>query len=259
MLMSKPVDNSDDKGRHDILGMRVTVTSLHRATERVIQLSGSGVGSYVCAANVHMCMEAYRDGVFQAVVNSAALVVPDGKPLMWWMRSFGIDEAQQVRGPDLFLSVCDKASQSDIPIALYGAASETLDRLQKYLIDRYPDLNIVCAISPPFKPLTEVEQDGFLDQIRASGAKILFVGLGCPKQENWMAANVVKLDLAMLGVGAAFDFFSGDKQVAPEWMRQAGLEWLHRLFSEPGRLWKRYLINNPYFVCLYIKTLLGKW
>ena len=121
--------------------------------------SESRSGSYICAANVHMCMEAYRDNAFQAVVNKAEMVVPDGKPLIWWMRSFKVREAQQVRGPDLFLSVCEKASQRDIPIALYGASQGTLDRLCQYLKLKYANLSVVCAISPPFKPISENEQD----------------------------------------------------------------------------------------------------
>jgi len=257
--MNKPVVDVSHATYHSILGMNVAVTSLKQATERVIQLSESRTGGYVCAANVHMCMEAYRDSAFRAVVNKAALVVPDGKPLMWWMWSFGVSEAKQVRGPALFLSVCDRAGQSDIPVALYGASPDTLDRLQECLRHKYPNLKIVCAISPPFRPISENEQIRFLDQIRDSGARVLFVGLGCPKQENWMASNTASLDLVMLGVGAAFDFYSGSKKVAPEWMISAGLEWMHRLFSEPGRLWKRYLINNPYFVYLYIRELLGKY
>jgi N-acetylglucosaminyldiphosphoundecaprenol N-acetyl-beta-D-mannosaminyltransferase len=255
--MNKPLDKPESGSYHGILGMNVAVTTLPQAVERVMQLSCMRKGSYVCAANVHMCMEAYRDKAFQAVVNNAALVVPDGKPLMWWMWSFGASEAKQVRGPDLFSAVCEHASENGIPVALYGASPGTLERLQKYMIGKYPGIDISCAISPPFRLLSEEEQQDFLDSIGASGARILFVGLGCPKQENWMANNAPKLDLVMLGVGAAFDFYSGDKKVAPEWMRKAGLEWLHRLLSEPGRLWKRYLLNNPYFIYLYVKSLIG--
>jgi N-acetylglucosaminyldiphosphoundecaprenol N-acetyl-beta-D-mannosaminyltransferase len=235
-----------------VMGMRVDVTSLDGATEQLVNIVASRGGGYVCAANVHMCMEAHDDEGFQQIVNDAALVVPDGKPLVWWMRAFGIRAAQQVRGPDLFLSVSNAASAQGIPVSLYGGTSEVLGGLQEFLKSQYPALRIANAISPPFRELTENEERNYIDEINKSGAKILFVGLGCPKQEKWMAHNAKRVAAVMVGVGAAFDFYAGTKKMAPEWMKKAGLEWLHRLFSEPRRLWKRYLWNNPRFVYRFI-------
>jgi len=143
-------------------------------------------------------------------------------------------------------------------VALYGGGLATLAKLQKFLLQAYPGLTIGCAISPPFRPLSEDERNAYTAKIRNSGARILFVGLGCPKQEKWMAENVTQLNLVMLGVGAAFDFYAGDKKVAPAWMRKAGLEWLHRFISEPHRLWKRYLMNNPHFVYLYLRAIIRR-
>ena len=257
--MDKATDQPDGLVNFNILGMNVAVTSLEVASGQVLELSNTSSGSYVCAANVHMCMEAYRDHDFQSVVNNAVLVVPDGKPLMWWMRALGEKRAQQVRGPDLFLDVCDKAGKNGTPVALYGGSPDVLKHLQAYLTRHYPDLIVTCAISPPYRPLSEKEQNVDLEKIRSSGARILFVGLGCPKQENWMASYYQKLDVVMLGVGAAFDFYSGEKKVAPEWMRKVGLEWLYRLLSEPGRLWRRYLYNNPVFIYQFLKAFIGKY
>jgi N-acetylglucosaminyldiphosphoundecaprenol N-acetyl-beta-D-mannosaminyltransferase len=237
-------------GRSDfkVLGLRVDVTSLDQATEYVIQRSQTDKNGYVCAANVHMCMESHDDEGFQKIVNGAALVVPDGKPLVWWMRAFGINNAKHVRGPDLFLSICDKASKHRIPIGLYGGTQDALAKLQEFFGRQLPALEIACAISPPFRKLTKNEKNEFLETINKSGAKILFLGLGCPKQERWMAHNKDRVNALMVGVGAAFDFYAGTKKIAPIWMIKLGLEWLYRLTTEPGRLWKRYLMNNPRFV-----------
>lgn len=243
----------------EILGMKVAVTSIEKATESVVDLSVAGHGGYVCAANVHMCMESHDDKEFQRVVNGAALVVPDGKPLAWWMKAFGEKDANQVRGPDLFLSVCSKASQNDISIGLYGGTQDTLSKLQEFLNRQLPTLNIACAISPPFCELTQDEQTEFLKTINESGVKILFLGLGCPKQERWMAKNEDKINAVMIGVGAAFDFYAGTKNIAPSWMMMLGLEWLYRLISEPGRLWKRYLMNNPRFIFYFSVARLMKY
>lgn len=240
---------------HSILGIKVAVTSLPAAVDRVIQLSGESHGGYVCAANVHMSMEAYDDEDFRATVNNAALVVPDGRPLMWWLKTFCCKEAQQVRGPDLFISVAKAASEAGIPVALYGGAAQALEKLKKYLVERFPGLLIACAISPPYRPLSVDEDRTYTEVLNASGARILFVGLGCPKQEKWMESHKSNLDMAMLGVGAAFDFYSGEKSLAPSWMSKAGLEWFHRLLSDPRRLWRRYLKTNPRFAYLYLKEL----
>jgi N-acetylglucosaminyldiphosphoundecaprenol N-acetyl-beta-D-mannosaminyltransferase len=247
-MVVKHEDSVSGRSDFNVLGLRVGITSLEQATEYVIQSSQAEKKGYVCAANVHMCMESHDDEDFQQIVNGASLVVPDGKPLVWWMRAFGVNNAKQVRGPDLFLNVCNKASQHGIPIGLYGGTQDALDKLQEYFKYKLPNLNVVCAISPPFRELTQEEQAGFLDIINESGAKILFLGLGCPKQERWMAHNKDKINALMIGVGAAFDFYAGTKKIAPAWMMKIGLEWLFRLITEPGRLWKRYLMNNPRFV-----------
>ena len=235
----------------DILGLNVAVTNIDDAAKYIAGHAERGLGGYVCAANVHMCMESYDNNDFMQVVNNAAIVVPDGKPLFWWMKMFGVQTAQQVRGPDLFLKLCQISEKSGLQVGLYGGSEKALAALQKYIHLNYPSLNLVKLISPPYRSLAEEEQASYITEINESGVKILFVGLGCPKQEKWMASNEDSVNAIMVGVGAAFDFYAGTLKMAPEWMKTCGLEWLYRLFSEPRRLWKRYLYNNPRFILLF--------
>lgn len=234
------------------MGLPIAVTTAREAAECIVDNAMLGRRGYVCAANVHMCMEAADDREFLEVVRNAALVVPDGKPLYWWMKAFGEKYAQQVRGPDLFRVLCGEASKRDVAIGLYGGSPDVVRKLEVFLKLKFPSLHIAVAISPPYRDLTPAEEAQFISQINSSGASILFVGLGCPKQEKWMAKNTKTISPIMIGVGAAFDFYAGTKKSAPDWMKGAGLEWLHRLISEPKRLWKRYLWNNPRYVCRFL-------
>lgn len=239
----------DDIRRLPILTMPVAVTSYDDAAGRILRRAAAGQGShYVCVANVHMCMESFDCPEFRRVVREADLVVPDGRPLVWGLKLLGAPEALQVRGSDLLLRLCSDAAVSGVPIGLYGGTPESLRDFESFLLQRFPQLEVACRISPPFRPLTEAEDHADVLQINASGARILFVGIGCPKQENWMAAHRGLVKCVMVGVGAAFDFFSGRKRHAPRWMQQAGLEWLFRLANDPRRLWKRYLKHNPRFL-----------
>ncbi len=239
-----------------ILGMRVDVTSLADAVSKIDDWVGQNSGRYVCVSNVHMCMESFDDTGFQNIVNDADLVVPDGKPLVWSQSLLGVRDAQQVRGMDLMLSLCEHSAQAGISVGFYGGTDEILDKLGKVLNDRFQKLQIDCVIAPPFRPITTQENDAFIAKINDSGVRILFVGIGCPKQERWMAENRAKVDCVMLGVGAAFDFIAGEKRHAPRFMQSMGLEWLFRLLSEPRRLWKRYLKHNPRFVWCFAGQLI---
>lgn len=239
-----------------ILGMRVDVINLPHAASQIDDWANQGGGRYVCVSNVHMCMESFDDIGFQNIVNGADLVVPDGKPLVWSQSLLGAQDAQQVRGMDLMLSLCERSAQAGIPIGFYGGTEKILDKLGKVLNDRFPKLQINCVITPPFRPITAQESDEFITRIIDSGVRILFVGIGCPKQERWMAENRAKVDCVMLGVGAAFDFIAGEKRHAPRFIQSMGLEWLFRLLSEPRRLWKRYLKHNPRFVWCFASQLI---
>jgi N-acetylglucosaminyldiphosphoundecaprenol N-acetyl-beta-D-mannosaminyltransferase len=233
--------------RH-VLGMRVDATNYAEATTRVIAWAREGAPRTVCVANVHMAMEAWDDPSFQALVNAADLVTPDGMPLVWALRHLGVPGATRVYGPTLTLHVCELAAHEGVPVAFHGGSPEAIKALVPALQARYPNLQIAYAASPPFRPATPDEDTATIAAIRASGARILFVGLGCPKQEKWMADHRDRLPLVQLGVGAAFDFHAGRVRQAPPLLQRLGLEWAFRLAMEPHRLAKRYFRHNPRFV-----------
>lgn len=254
MNVSDSMMNSISK----VISMNVHVTFLEQSSDQILLLANDKSSSYVCVSNVHMCMEVYDDHNFASVVNSADLVVPDGRPIFWAQRLLGFNEAQQVRGQDLMNYLCANAARNQLNIGLYGGSSEAvLSKVRAELLKLHPELQIPYAYSPPFKNLSSLEMADIADAINTAGVNILFVGIGCPKQELWMAAQKGSVNCVMLGVGAAFDFISGSKSHAPRWMQYAGLEWLFRLISEPSRLWKRYLIQNPRFIFYFIKQLLS--
>jgi len=228
--------------------MPVAITSYEDAGQRIMAVANRNIGKYVCVANVHMCMEAYDSPEFNAVVDNADLVVPDGVPIVWSLKALGEKTATQVRGSDLLLHLCKEAEKSGTSIGLYGGTPESLLDFKSFLKREYPALKIAFSSSPPFRELTTAEKNSYVEEINQSDVRILFVGIGCPKQEKWMAEHHDKLSCVMIGVGAAFDFFSGRKKHAPLWMQKNGLEWLYRLASDPRRLWKRYLKHNPRFI-----------
>jgi len=238
--------------RISILGMKTDVISVSEATDHIahqlIPSTHQTGGKYVCASNVHMCMETHDDHSFKKIVNDADLVCPDGRPMVWAQKMFGEKNAKQVRGYDITLALCAQAAELGIPVGFYGATKKHLQKIQNVLRKQYPRLKINCAIAPPFRTLTKSEDQRDIDQINDSGVKILFVGLGCPKQERWMADHKDKLNCVMLGVGAVFDFISGEKKHAPKFVSNTGMEWLFRLACEPTRLAGRYLKHNPRFV-----------
>lgn len=237
--------------------MPVAVTSYTDSTTRIVNAAKESKGKYVCVSNVHMCMEAFDNVQFRQIVTNANLVVPDGMPLVWALNGLGEKMAQQVRGSDLMLHLCEEAQKQEIPIGLYGGTTGSLTDLIKFLNKEFPLLKISFFFSPPFRTLTPEEDNNYTNEINASGTKILFVGIGCPKQENWMAEHKDKLSCVMIGVGAAFDFFSGRKKHAPRWMQKAGLEWVFRLASDPKRLWRRYFKHNPRFIWYFGKQWLA--
>jgi N-acetylglucosaminyldiphosphoundecaprenol N-acetyl-beta-D-mannosaminyltransferase len=240
-----------------ILGMRVDATSYEDASRHVLHRAHNELPGYVCVATVHMTMEAYDSVEFQQVVNEAFLVVPDGRPLVWALKALGVREATQVRGTHLTTHIVESAAREGIPVGLYGGTPELLESLTQVLQERHSGLRVACTIAPPFRPLTPEEDEAVTREISESGVRILFVGIGCPKQERWMAAHKGRIPAVMLGVGAAFDFHAGRVHQAPGWMQAAGLEWLFRLMMEPRRLWKRYAKHNPRFVALLLLQLLG--
>jgi N-acetylglucosaminyldiphosphoundecaprenol N-acetyl-beta-D-mannosaminyltransferase len=237
--------------------MRVDGTSYEDAARRVVRWTHEKRQAYVCIGTVHMVMEAFDSRAFQRTVNGADLVTPDGMPLVWVLKTLGVKDASRVYGPNLMLRIAAQAAREDVPIGLYGGTPESLETLQKVLEEWFPGIKVACKIAPPFRPLTPEEDEAVTKEIIESGARILFVGIGCPKQEKWMAEHKERLPVVMLGVGAAFDFHTGRVHQAPGWMQAAGLEWMFRLMMDPRRLWKRYAKHNSRFVGLVLLQLLG--
>lgn len=240
-----------------ILDMRVDATNFGGAVARVLDWADRKESRYVCVATVHMVMEAYDDPTFRQLVNAADLVTPDGMPLVWSLKLLGTRDHERVYGPELTPRLLAAAESANVPVGFYGSAPGVLIHLLERVRQAYPRLQVMYAESPPFRPLTLREDEEVVRKINESGARILFVGLGCPKQERWMAGHRGNVQAVMLGVGAAFDFLAGTKPSAPRWMQNAGLEWLFRLLTEPRRLWRRYLKHNPRFAFLFILQLLG--
>ena len=245
--------------RVDVLGVGISAIDPDDALGEVTRWIDNGIQHYVCVTGVHGVMESQGDADLLRIHNESGLTTPDGMPMVWAAHRAGAKNTQRVYGPDLMLAVCERAAQRGWGCFLYGATDEVLDKLRSNLADRFPDLLIVGTHSPPFRPLTPEEDDAVIREINDSGAQIVWVGLSTPKQERWMATHVQRLRAPVLvGVGAAFDFLSGVKRQAPRWMQRSGLEWLFRLMLEPRRLWRRYMINNPWFLWLLLLTALGQ-
>jgi N-acetylglucosaminyldiphosphoundecaprenol N-acetyl-beta-D-mannosaminyltransferase len=239
--------------------MRVDAVEFPEAVRRIVAWAEEGRGRTVCAANVHMVMEAWDDPSFRAVVNGADLVVPDGQPLVWALRLAGAPQRARVRAaPDLVLALLHECARRGLRAGLYGGAPDVLADLAANARRHVPGLRLVYEWSPPFRPLTAAEDETVVGDIRAAGVQLLLVGLGCPKQERWMAAHRERLPCVMVGVGAAFDMLAGRTGNAPRWLRGAGLEWVYRLLQEPRRLWRRYLWHNPRFLVLLARETLRR-
>ncbi len=241
-----------------ILGTRVDPVSYDTAAELILDWAKRHESRFVCVANVHVIMEAHDSSEFQRMLNAADMVTPDGMPLVWTMRRLGHPRQQRVYGPDLTLKLIRSAVKTNIPVGFYGSSPDVLERMTASFRALFPTLQINYSFSPPYRPATKEEDQAIIENINAADVRMLFVGLGCPKQERWIAEHRGKIRAVMLGVGAAFDFHAGTKQQAPLWMKRQGLEWLFRLIQEPARLWRRYLYHNPRFLILIAQQLLGK-
>lgn len=244
--------------KSDILAMQVDVTNLVDAVSNIFSLISNGEGGYICVANVHMCMETNDHLDFRQVVNDADLTVADGRPIYWAQKLLGFKQAKQIRGQSLMTELCRQSTLQNLRIGLYGGHNQVvLAKVTDALVKLFPQINICYQYSPPHRLLTEEENSKVIDDINEANVDILFVGIGCPKQEIWMAKNVTKLSCMQIGVGAAFDFIAGEKKHAPKWLQKIGLEWLHRLMNEPRRLAIRYLKQNPRFIYYFIKQYLA--
>lgn len=244
--------------RTNILGVGVSAVNMPLATDQIESWIAAGARQYVCVTTVHGLTECQRDPELRRIHNRAGMVTPDGMPLVWVSRLRGQKHVRRVYGPDLLLAMCAISAQKGYRNYFYGGAEGVAQRLVERLSQRFPGLVVVGVESPPFRPLSAEEDQAAVERINLAAPDLVWVGLGAPKQERWLAAHVGRIEApVLLGVGAAFDFHAGIKKQAPGWMQRAGLEWLFRLGSEPGRLWKRYLVNNPWFVWLVVLQLLG--
>jgi N-acetylglucosaminyldiphosphoundecaprenol N-acetyl-beta-D-mannosaminyltransferase len=185
------------------------------------------------------------------------MATSDGMPITWVLRKLGFPTQQRINGPDLMWKYCEKAEKDGQKIFFYGSTDEVLALLKARLMATFPALQIAEMYSPPFRELTEIEDAEIVSRINASGAGVVFIGLGCPRQELWMHQHRGKINAVMIGVGAAFNYHAGTTKRAPVWMQNAGLEWLHRLASDPRRLWKRYFVTNSIFIVAITAQLLG--
>lgn len=253
----KTSKNSIEKSnRVRVVSLFPDVVTHDTAIEKVAELVKNG-GGYVCFSTVHMVMESYDNAEYARKVNGADLIITDGMPLVWMQKLQGKKGASRVRANDLMIMLCEYAEKNNLSVGFYGGRQEVIDAILERAKKDFPNLRIAYAFSPPFRFLTEEEDKEITAEINRKQPDILFMGLGCPKQENWMAAHKDKVKAVMLGVGASFDFYAGNVKESPEWMGKLGLEWLFRLTQEPKRLWKRYLILNPRFMWLATMQLLG--
>ena len=236
----------------NILGVDIAVTNMKSVIYYLTKNMEKLRGEYVCVSNVHTTVMAYNDASYRNVQNSAAIAVPDGKPLSLICRIRGYKNAQRVAGPDLMPEILRISEMEGYRHYFYGSTEKTLESLESNIRRRYPKLNIVGTYSPPFRKLTTEEDERIIEEINAARPDFIWVGLGAPKQECWMYEHKGKLNGIMLGVGAAFDFHAGTAKRAPKWMQEFYLEWLYRLIQDPRRLMKRYVSSNAQFIWLIL-------
>jgi N-acetylglucosaminyldiphosphoundecaprenol N-acetyl-beta-D-mannosaminyltransferase len=236
-----------------VLSAPIDVIGWDDALAKLSYWSARRESRYICICNVHSVVTATLDSKFCRVVKEADMSTADGAPVAWAMRRKGYENQQRINGPDLMWRYCELAQSRDESIFFYGSTEETLAALKQKLIEAFPTLQIAGVISPPFRTMSQDEDAADIEQINASGAGVVLVGLGCPKQELWMATHRGNIHAVMVGVGGAFDYHAGTIKRAPLWMQKSGLEWFYRLCSEPRRLWKRYLVTNSLFIWYWLK------
>lgn len=249
MMTTIPADAAI--ARVNILGAGISALTMPLAVARILAWVEQGARQYVSVCTVHSVMEGRRSPAMRQAINGAGLATPDGMPLVWLGRRWSSAPVSRVYGPDLLLEVCRASVERGYSHFFLGGAAGVPELLAQKLQARFPGLAVAGAFSPPFRALSPAEDEQLIDRLNAAKPDIIWVGLGTPKQDLWMAGHRSRLDSPVLvGVGAAFDFHAGRIAQAPRWMQQAGLEWLFRLRQEPRRLWYRYLVYNPLFIAL---------
>jgi hypothetical protein len=245
-------------GKRNVLGVAIDVTDYEAAVEDILEAARVRKAFGVTALAVHGLMTGVLDDEQRFRLNALDLVVPDGQPVRWalnWIYGAGLRD--RVYGPNLTLEVCKRAEEEGLSVFFFGGTREILGQLRQNLLIRFPRLRVAGTMSSKFRCLTVPERDCLVEEIRSSGASIVFVGLGCPRQEIWAYEFREFISCPLLAVGAAFPFLAGTIEQAPCWMQDRGLEWLFRLSREPLRLWKRYVFLNPQFLALLMLQRLG--
>jgi N-acetylglucosaminyldiphosphoundecaprenol N-acetyl-beta-D-mannosaminyltransferase len=242
--------------KQPLINFSISTAKYQEFVQHIIELGSKKISSIVCVANVHMFIEAYKDPSFLNIINSAEVVTPDGKPLIVALKMlYGIKQ-DRVAGMDLLPDLLKEMSQQQLSVYFYGGTQAMLDKTGNYLKENYPSLKIAGLYSPPFKPLSAAEENEIVEKINSAAPAIIFVILGCPKQERWMASMKGRINAVMVGVGGALPVLIGLQKRAPLWMQNYALEWLFRLYQEPFRLFKRYAVTNSLFLWLMFKQLI---
>ena len=234
----------------EILKTNINVTNMSDTVKYIGEHLEDLRGKYICVSNVHTTVMSYENEEYRKIQNSAAMALPDGAPLSSYSRRKGYKQAQRVTGPDLMLELFAISKEKGYRHYFYGATEETLQSMRKVIERDYPGLEIAGMYAPPFRALTPEEDEQVVDRINASVPDFVWVGLGAPKQEQWMYQHMGQLQGVLIGVGAGFDYLAGYIKRAPRWMQKMSLEWLYRLLQDPKRLWRRYFTSNVKFICL---------
>lgn len=237
----------------EILKTNINVTNMRDAVAYIDAHVDALRGRYICVSNVHTTVMSYEDGQYRMIQNSAAMALPDGGPLSRYSRSVGFRDAGRVTGPDLMAELFRISGQRGYRHFFYGSTQQTLDAMAAALRREYPDMVVAGMYAPPFRPLTEEEDREIVGRINDARPDFVWVGLGAPKQEQWMYDHRGKLNAVAVGVGAGFDYLAGNIKRAPELMQALCLEWLYRLLQDPKRLWKRYVTTNAKFIRYIIR------
>ncbi|AFY53086.1 exopolysaccharide biosynthesis protein, WecB/TagA/CpsF family [Rivularia sp. PCC 7116] len=240
-----------------VLDFPITALRLNEQIQTILEWAKEHKSKTVCVANVHMLMEAHWNPEFAGVLKDADIVTPDGMPLVWMMKKLGATSQDRVAGLDILASICDSAQKQNVSLFFLGSQKQILSGMRSRLKEEYPQLSIAAMEPLPFRPLTESEDEALIQKINESGAGIVFVSLGCPKQEKWMAQHKDKIHAVMIGLGGAFPVYAGLQKRAPRIVRQSGFEWLYRWMQEPRRLWGRYTKTIPPFMWLAMKQLIS--
>lgn len=247
--------NSEIK-KCNILGVNIAAINMSTLIKYVKDNLRELSGKYICVSNVHTVITAYDDEKYMNVQNSSALSIPDGGPLSSYGRKHGFKDMDRTTGPDFFYEILKISEENNYKYYFYGSTEETLEKLKEKLLSEFPKLKIAGMYSPPFRKLTEIEDEDVIKKINSADSDFVWVGLGAPKQEIWMYEHKDKVKGLMVGIGAAFDYFAGNIKRAPMWMQKHNLEWLYRLMQDPVRLFTRYLYTNSKF--LFLTKLVNK-